>query len=69
MHPDVFRGQWQRLKGDIKMRWGRLTNDDLDSIGGAIDKLERRLQERYGWGEEEAVRELDAWARERGVWA
>jgi uncharacterized protein YjbJ (UPF0337 family) len=68
MDSDVFRGHWQQLKGDIKMRWVRLTDDDLDSINGAIDKLEGRLQERYGWGKEQAVRELEAWARDRGVW-
>jgi hypothetical protein len=27
------------------------------------------LQERYGWAKEQAVRELDIWGRERGVWA
>ena len=51
------------------MRWGRLTDDDLESVDGAIEKLEGRLQERYGWAKEQAVRELDAWGRERGVWA
>jgi uncharacterized protein YjbJ (UPF0337 family) len=69
MNSDVFRGHWPQLKGDIKMRWGRLTDDDLESVDGAIDKLERRLQERYGWAKEQAVRELDIWGRERGVWA
>jgi uncharacterized protein YjbJ (UPF0337 family) len=68
MNSDVFRGQWEQLKGDIKMRWGRLTDNDLDRVNGAIDKLERCLEERYGWGKEQAVRELETWARERGVW-
>jgi len=69
MHSDVFRGHWTQLKGDIKMRWGRLTDDDLESVDGAIEKLEGRLQERYGWAKEQVVRELDVWGRERGVWA
>ena len=68
MNGDVFRGHWQQLKGDIKRRWIRLTDEDLDSIDGAMDKLEGRLEERYGWGKEQAVRELETWARERGVW-
>ena len=29
MNADVFKGQWKQLRGDIKMRWGRLTDDDL----------------------------------------
>ena len=67
MNSDVFRGHWKKLKGDIKMRWARLTDDDLESIDGAVDKLEGRLQERYGWSKEQAVRELETWARDRGV--
>jgi uncharacterized protein YjbJ (UPF0337 family) len=67
MNADVFKGQWKQLKGDIKMRWGRLTDDDLDTVDGAMDTLEGRLQERYGWSKEEAVREIESWSRERGV--
>ena len=28
MNSDVFKGQWKQLKGDIKMRWNKLTDDD-----------------------------------------
>jgi uncharacterized protein YjbJ (UPF0337 family) len=33
-----------------------------------MDKLEGRLQERYGWGKEQTAREIETWGRERGVW-
>lgn len=69
MNMDIFKGQWKQLRGDIKMRWGRLTDDDLDSVDGAMDKLEGRLQERYGWGKEQAKQEIESWGRERGVWS
>lgn len=68
MNSDVFKGQWKQLKGDIKMRWNRLTDDDLEVIDGAMDKLEGALQERYGWEKEQVTREIDSWGRERGVW-
>jgi uncharacterized protein YjbJ (UPF0337 family) len=32
-----------------------------------MEKLEGYLQERYGWGKDEARREIDSWGRERGV--
>ena len=69
MNSDVLKGQWKQLKGDIKMRWTKLTDDDLDVIDGAREKLEGRLQERYGWAREQAQREIDSWGRERGVGA
>ena len=68
MNSDVFKGQWKQLKGDIKMRWNKLTDDDLEFVGGAMDKLEGRLQERYGWEKEQTRREIETWGRERGVW-
>jgi uncharacterized protein YjbJ (UPF0337 family) len=67
MNADVFKGQWKQLRGDVKMRWNKLTDDDLETIGGAMDKLEGRLQERYGWEKEQVTREIETWGRERGV--
>ena len=67
MNADVLKGQWKQLKGDVKMRWNRLTDDDLDVIDGAREKLEGRLQERYGWAKDKASSEIDSWYRDRGV--
>ena len=65
MNSDVFKGQWKQLKGDVRMRWNKLTDDDLDVIDGGMEKLEGRLQERYGWEKEQVKREIDNWGRER----
>ena len=68
MNSDVFKGQWKQLSGEVKMRWNKLTDDDVDYIGGAMEKLEGKLQERYGWEREQIRREIDTWGREKGVW-
>ena len=34
MNADVLKGQWHQWKGDIKARWGKLTDDDLDLAEG-----------------------------------
>jgi uncharacterized protein YjbJ (UPF0337 family) len=65
MNADVFRGQWKQLKGDVKTRWNLLTDDDLEAVDGQMDKLEGRLQERYGWEKEKIRQEIDTWGRER----
>ena len=69
MNSDVFKGQWKQLKGDVKMRWNQLTDDDLESIDGAVEKLEGKLQERYGWEKERVSREIESWGRDRGVFS
>ncbi len=61
MNSDILEGKWKQLKGTIKDKWGKLTDDDLDRISGNYDKFEGTLQERYGYAKEDARRELDSW--------
>ena len=59
MNDDVFTGQWKQLRGSVKSWWGRLTDDDLERIGGQKDKLVGLLQERYGQTRDEAERDVE----------
>jgi uncharacterized protein YjbJ (UPF0337 family) len=43
-----LQGQWNQLKGEVKRRWGQLTEDDLKWAGGSIDHLVSRIQQRTG---------------------
>jgi uncharacterized protein YjbJ (UPF0337 family) len=63
MNEDVFKGKWHQLKGDVKSRWGKLTDDDVDRAEGDAEKLIGRLQERYGYQRDEAKREVDDFLR------
>lgn len=62
MNSDVFEGKWKQLKGSVKQRWGKLTDDDLTHVSGKKDELVGKLQERYGYTREQAMREADEWA-------
>ena len=31
---DIFAGKWKQMRGELKTWWGKLTDDDLDRIGG-----------------------------------
>lgn len=59
MNEDILKGKWKQAKGEVQKKWGKLTNDDVDVIDGEREKLEGRLQERYGYSKEEAKREVD----------
>jgi uncharacterized protein YjbJ (UPF0337 family) len=61
MNTDVLKGKWQQLKGEAKVQWGKLTDDDLDQIEGNAQKLVGKVQERYGYARERAEREVDEW--------
>ena len=41
-------GNWKQVKGQVKEKWGKLTDDDLSTINGQRDQLEGKIQERYG---------------------
>lgn len=56
---DILEGKWKQMKGDIKVWWGELTDDDIDVIAGNRDRLIGKLQERYGWAKSDAQREVD----------
>ena len=63
MNEDIFKGKWHQLMGDVKSRWGKLTDDDVDRAEGDAEKLIGRLQERYGYQRDEAKREVDDFIR------
>ena len=43
-----LQGQWNRIKGEVKKKWGQLTEDDLAIAGGNVDQLIGRIQQRTG---------------------
>jgi len=48
MNQDQVKGKWNQLKGEIKNKWARMTDDDLLEVEGDMDKLAGRIQERTG---------------------
>ena len=62
MNWDQVQGKWKQMKGSLKEKWGKLTDDDLEMINGHKDKLVGRLQERYGYSKEQAAREVESWS-------
>ncbi len=58
MNADTMKGQWTQMKGKVKEKWGRLTDDELDQIEGRADILAGKIQEKYGMARDEADREV-----------
>jgi uncharacterized protein YjbJ (UPF0337 family) len=61
MNWDQAKGKWTQLKGEVRKKWGKLTDDDLDVIGGERERLVGKIQERYGIAKEEAENQVAGW--------
>jgi len=59
MNRNILEGNWKQIRGSIREKWGELTDDELDHIAGKRDKLAGVLQERYGYTQMEAERQID----------
>lgn len=60
MNRNIIEGQWDTLKGNVRTKWGKLTNDDVEQAQGKFEKLSGALQTRYGMAKDKAEQELDA---------
>ena len=39
MDANKFKGSWHQFKGELKKKWGQLTDDDLFVVALALEKI------------------------------
>ena len=61
MNEDIIQGKWTQIKGSLKSKWGKLTDDDLNVIEGRREQLEGKLQQRYGFAKDQIHKDVDDW--------
>jgi uncharacterized protein YjbJ (UPF0337 family) len=61
LNEDQLKGKWKQFKGELKKKWGNFTDDDLLYIEGRNDKLEGKIQKRYGDRKDEVQKWIDDW--------
>lgn len=59
MNREQLKGNWNQIKGEVKKKWGQLTDDDLTESQGDYDKLVGRIQERTGDSREQVEKWID----------
>ena len=48
-YTNILEGNWEEVKGYLQSKWGKLTDDDVEKIGGSYKKLIGKLQKLYGY--------------------
>ena len=60
MNTMAMKGNWNVIKGKLKQRWARLTDDDLQYVEGKEDELIGRIQKRTGESRENVEKTVEA---------
>lgn len=58
---DFAEGSWKQMKGKVRKRWGKLTDDELEQVKGDRDQMIGLIQRKYSIGREEAEKQVDEW--------
>ncbi|MBI5879885.1 MAG: CsbD family protein [Chloroflexi bacterium] len=58
---DNLHPRWHELKGGLKHRWAKLTDDDISKMAGSQEELAFALRRRYGYAIGQAVMEINRW--------
>lgn len=55
LNSHVVQGKLHQMKGGVRKQMGTLTGDRQRQMWGGLEQLAGRIQERYGFGAEEAL--------------
>lgn len=61
MKTNAIEGRWKELKGEVKRKWGLLTDNQIRQIEGSQERLIGAIQRRYGLTRHEAEKEVRSW--------
>jgi uncharacterized protein YjbJ (UPF0337 family) len=64
MNWDEIKDNWKQVSDQIRLAWGRLSDEDPTSIAGERDRLASLIQQRYGYEKENAETTVDQFAKQ-----
>jgi uncharacterized protein YjbJ (UPF0337 family) len=63
MNEDQVKGKLEQMKGELKRRWGQLTDDDITEARGNMQKLMGKIREKSG----DQQQEIQKWFDSQGL--
>jgi len=64
MNTDIVKGRWKEMKGNIRKKWGKLTDDDVTTMQGTFEELSGKIQTIYGYQKDQADQEINDFINE-----
>jgi uncharacterized protein YjbJ (UPF0337 family) len=56
-------GQWKSFRPTIRQQWSRLTETQLDAVGGSRELLIRTIRQVYSISQEQTEKQVAAWVK------
>lgn len=58
MNRDIFEGKFKEISGEIKKKWGELTDDEIRKSQGNAEVLAGIIQKKFGLAKDETTRNV-----------
>ncbi len=58
MNKEIFDGKFKEISGELKKKWGQLTDDDIRKTQGNAEALAGIVQQKMGLEKDEASRNV-----------
>ncbi len=58
MNQHEMSGKWTELKGEIKNKWGKLTDDEIEGTKGNLTAISGLVERHYGEAKESSTEKL-----------
>ena len=60
MNKDQMKGEWDELKGRVKLAYAELTDDDFARAQGSRDKPLGIIEQRFGESKDKIIKKLES---------
>lgn len=64
INEQTLEGSWNELKGRVREEWGEISNDELESAKGSVDRIVGLIQRKTGEGREAVLQFIDEATRQ-----
>jgi uncharacterized protein YjbJ (UPF0337 family) len=59
VNQQTLQGNWNEIKGKLRTKWGQLTNDDVQTFDGNVERLVGLIQRKTGEARNSVEKYLD----------
>lgn len=66
MNEDIVKGHWLEMKGKLRQKWSKLTDDEIGQMQGNYEELEGMLRKKYGYQKDQVDTEIKTFLDKNG---